>query len=169
MSRGRATKALTVGTLACVLALIAARSHAWKIPGGWRMASATVLKAQAASPENAIYSMLDAARAGDTRAFLESYTGPIQDRLRQAAAEATEPAFAKYLKESNAAIKGLAISPPERASEGRVKVQVEYVYADRNEVQFVYLIKEGRRWKISAVDSAQRVKTLVPYGSPVTE
>ena len=50
-----------------------------------------------------------------------------------------------------------------------MKVQVEYVYADRNEVQFVYLIKEGRRWKISAVDSAQRVKTLVPYGSPVTE
>ncbi len=46
---------------------------------------------------------------------------------------------------------------------------MEYVYKDRNEVQFVYLQKEGANWKIYRVDGAERIKTLVPYGSAVTD
>jgi hypothetical protein len=46
---------------------------------------------------------------------------------------------------------------------------VEYVYRDRNEVQFVYMKKEPPTWRIYQVDGAERIKTLVPYGSPVTD
>ena len=58
-------------------------------------------------------------------------------------------------------------SEPERLSEGEVKARVEYVFAGRNEVQIVYLEKAGERWKIARVDDAQRIETLVPYGTPV--
>jgi hypothetical protein len=112
MSRDHRTKALTLGVLTCLLGLIAARSRAWKIHGAARLARTITLKEESASPEGTLYSMLDAARAGNTtRAFLENYTGEIKETLRQLAAEATEPAFAKYLSDSNAAIKGLAKRP----------------------------------------------------------
>jgi hypothetical protein len=34
-------------------------------------------------------------------------------------------------------------------------------------MQKMYLEKHGDRWKIARVDGAERVKTLVPYGTPV--
>jgi hypothetical protein len=46
-------------------------------------------------------------------------------------------------------------------------VRVEYVYQDRNEAQTMYLEKASSGWKITRVDGAERVKTLVPYGTPV--
>jgi hypothetical protein len=43
------------------------------------------------------------------------------------------------------------------------------VYRDRNEVQFVYLSRSSSGWKISRVDGAERIKTLVPFGTAVTD
>ena len=56
---------------------------------------------------------------------------------------------------------------PQPVSDREVKARVEYVFQDRNEVQYVYLAKMSGAWKISRVDSSERVKTLVPYGTPV--
>jgi hypothetical protein len=44
---------------------------------------------------------------------------------------------------------------------------VEYVYQDRNETQFFLVEKTGRGWKITHVEPAERVKTVIPYGTPV--
>ena len=63
--------------------------------------------------------------------------------------------------------KGIAISEPQPVTDREVKVRVEYVYQDRNEAQTMYLEKDAGSWKISRVDGAERVKTLVPYGTPV--
>ena len=43
----------------------------------------------------------------------------------------------------------------------------EYIYQDRNEAQTMYLEKGPTGWKISRADSDERVKTLIPYGTPV--
>ena len=51
--------------------------------------------------------------------------------------------FSRYLKDSNSAIKGIAVSDPEPVSVREMKVRVEYVYLDRNEAQTVYLEKSG--------------------------
>jgi hypothetical protein len=48
-----------------------------------------------------------------------------------------------------------------------VKLRVEYVFADRNEVQWMYLENANGSWKIARVDATERVKTLIPYGTPV--
>jgi hypothetical protein len=119
------------------------------------------------TPQDAIYAMLDAARAGDVKTYLSSYTGQMTVALQQSIAETTEPKFAQYLKDSNAAIKGVAVNEPQQLSDTQVKVRVEYVYQDRNEAQTMFLEKQGGAWKIRQVDSAERVKTLVPYGTPV--
>jgi hypothetical protein len=121
----------------------------------------------AIDPQGAIYAMLDAARAGEVRTYLTAFTGQMETTLRQTLAETTELAFAKYLRESNATIKGIVVGEPQKISDREVTVRVEYVYQDRNEAQTMYLEKGPRGWKISRADADERVKTLVPYGTPV--
>jgi hypothetical protein len=111
--------------------------------------------------------MLDASRAGDVRAYLANYAGKMRAALEQSIRESGEERFSLYLKESNSAIKGIAIAEPQPLSESETKVRVEYVYQDRNEAQTMYLEKAGGDWKITRVDGSERVKTLVPYGTPV--
>lgn len=118
-------------------------------------------------PQDAVYAMLAAARAGDVSAYLASYDGALEARLRQSAAEMGDAAFAKYLRDSNAAIKGVAVDAPQQAGAAEARLRVEYVYQDRNEAQTMLLRRIGGAWKIARVDGSERVKTLVPYGSPV--
>jgi hypothetical protein len=125
------------------------------------------LAAPPSEPQDAIYSMLNAARAGDVKAYLGAYTGPMEAGLRETVAENSEPAFAQYLKGSAAGIKGVALSDPEKASEAEAKVRVEYIYQDRNEVQTMYLEKHANAWKIARTDAGERIPTLIPYGTPV--
>ena len=117
------------------------------------------------TPQDAVYAMLDAARAGNTQRYLSMYIDPMQTSLRRAASESKD--FGKYLRDSNTGVKGLAVNEPEKLADGRVKARVEYVFEDRNEVQSMYLEKTPQGWKIANVDSTDRVKTLVPYGTPV--
>ena len=146
----------TVIVLALALGLVVWKRSGWK-PSMRSTAETT--------PQDAIYAMLDAARAGNVNKYLASYTGPMVDPLKQTISES--PDFSKYLRDSNAAIKGIAIQEPEVVSANEMKARVEYVFQDRNEVQFMYLQKTPAGWKIARVDSAERVKTLVPYGTPV--
>jgi len=120
-----------------------------------------------ATPQDAVYGMLSAARAGDIAGYLDEYTGRMETDLKQAVAEKTEAAFRSYLQSVNAEVKGVAVFDPKKLSDREAEVRVEYVFQDRNEAQTMYLVKIGERWKIARVDGSERVKTLVPYGTPV--
>jgi hypothetical protein len=133
---------------------------------------AFVLRARASGappvdPQGTIYAMLDAARAGDAGVYVAAFTGQMEATLRRALSETTVPGFAKYLRDSNAAIKGIAVSDPQRMTDREVKVRVEYVYQDRNNAQTMYLEKGRDGWKISRVDNDEAVRTLIPYGTRV--
>jgi inactivated superfamily I helicase len=117
------------------------------------------------TPQDAIYAMLDAARTGDVKKYMATYTGQMEQSLQRAKTDSAD--FAKYLRDSNTALKGIAVMEPQALSDREVKARVEYVYEDRNEIQFFYLEKSSDGWKISRVELAERVKTLVPYGTPV--
>ena len=153
MTRDRKAQIVTLIVLVLAVGAGVIRKTTWRQPDQ--------------TPQDAIYSMLDAARAGDVRAYLARYTGPMEAALRQTLAETSEPAFAQYLKDSNAAIKGAAVSDLEQTGDRETKARVEYIYQDRNEVQTLYLEKGPGGWKISRSETADRIKTLIPYGTPV--
>ncbi len=118
------------------------------------------------SPEDAIYEMLDAAKKGDIPRYLAAYSGPMEASLKQSIAE-SPTAFRQYLIDTNATLKGVAVTAAEPATTREAKLRVEYVYQDRNETQLMYLEKLPPGWKITRADPSQRVRTLVPYGTPV--
>jgi hypothetical protein len=157
MTKNYRAQIVTVLVLVALVTVGVARKSRWRVS-----------EPQAGQdPQDAIYAMLGAARSGDTKTYLASFSGPMEAALRQTITESTEPGFAKYLRDSHAAIKGVAVSDPEKTPEGQAKVRVEYIYQDRNEAQVMYLEKGPRGWKISRADGDERVKTLIPYGTPV--
>ena len=155
MTRHRTTQLVTILVLVAALGIGLARK------AGWHTAKAPP------EPQDAVYAMLAAARAGDVKAWLACYTGQLQATLRQAAKESTEPGFAKYLRDTHAAIKGVAVSDPQKIGEQEATLRVEYIYQDRNEAQVVSLEKGPAGWKIARTDTAGRVPALIPYGTPV--
>jgi hypothetical protein len=161
MKTNRKAQIATIIVLLLALALVLGRKRngigSWSVPAPPR----------AAAPQDTIYAMLDAAREGNVKKYLDCYAGQMLASLRQALAETGDRKFAQYLQDSNAAIKGVAVMEPQALTDREVKVRVEYVYQDRNEAQTMYLEKDGPAWKITRVEGVERVKTLVPYGTPV--
>jgi len=158
----------TVFTLAFVLALLALtvlRVNGWRLPAwsSWR-----TFESRPSSPEDAVYSMIDAERAGDPKAYLDSFTGSTRDQLLQVIKEKGEPTFASYLTQ-NAAFQGVAVTVTDRPTLEEALVRVEYVYGDRNEVQNLYLKREGERWKVLKVAGAEPTESPFLFGSRVAD
>jgi len=162
VNKQRIAQILTVLILAGVLGGTLIKKNGWT----FRTTRAAMQPSQP-TPEDAIYAMLDAARKGDVQRYLAAYSGPMQTSLRQSIAESSNSAFSQYLQDTTAALKGVAVMAPEITSDREAKARVEYVYQDRNEAQNMFLEKTPTGWKITRVETAQRVKTLIPYGTPV--
>src|SRR5260370_10641897 len=112
MNKQRIAQILTVLILAGVLGGTLIKKNRWT----FRTTRAAMRPADA-TPEDAIYSMLDAARKGDVQKYLASYSGTMQTSLRQSIAESSNTAFSQYLQDTNAALKGVAGLAPEMTSE----------------------------------------------------
>ena len=169
MRKDTQAKVITGLLAAAVIVYVAGEKNDWRLPAG-SGAAASVLSggdAETAQPRDTIYAMLDAARDGDVAGYIACHAGPMGRQLEQSRDEMTAAGFARYLQDRNREIKGVAINEPEMASEREARIRVEYVYQDRNEVQQVYLESLDGAWKIIGVDGAERVKALVPYGTPV--
>jgi hypothetical protein len=169
MNISTVSASVTAVVIATALLGTVAKSKGWRFSDLSPQSFARSLKPVEKTPEDAIFTMLDAARLADPQAFLDCYSGQLKDQLSQTEKESGEAKFATYLKTSNVAVQGVVVSTPQPEADGFVKVRVEYVYRDRNEVQFVYLSKVGSAWKISKVDGSERVKTLVPFGTAVSD
>jgi len=160
-NRNRKATALTLTLIAALGLILFARQR------GAAPTASLLPESREATPQDAVYEMFDAARDGNTATYIGYFTGPMEIALKQSLAENGETNFARYLKDQNAPIKGIAINEPNVVNENTVSARVEYVYADRNEAQTMTLEKVGGRWKIARLDQAERVKTLVPYGTKV--
>ncbi len=160
----------TTFTLAFVFALITLtflRTNGWRFPS-WNISQSISTQASSFGPEDAIYRMIDAQRKGDTKTYLDAFTGPTREQLLQVIQESSEPKFASYLMQ-NATFQGVAIRVLDRPSSEEAQLRVEYVFGDRNEVQDLYLKREGRSWKILKVASAEPMKSPFLFGSRVTD
>jgi len=123
----------------------------------------------AGPPDSVVWRMVGASRAGDPARYLDCYTGEMEPRLRRDFEEMGAARSRNYLLETHRHLKGVAVRSPRMSSPIEAQVPVEYVYEDRNEVQRFYVKNVGGVWKIDRVEGAERIKTLVPYGTPVEQ
>jgi hypothetical protein len=167
VTRERVAQASTLIILVGVLGLVAMKRDGSQASAAW-LSSLIATRAPApGTPQDTVYRMMDAARDGDVRAYLGCYTGQMEGTLRQIVKEKGEAALASYIRNFNASVKGVAIQEPQSTADREVRLRVEFVYRDRNEVQIYYLERGGANWKIGRQENAQGVKTLVPYGTAV--
>jgi hypothetical protein len=160
---------LTVVVLLGVLVLALLRANQWRLPSPWSDWRAFIPKRLASNPEDGIYAMLDAARAGNTTAYLDCFAGPLREQLAATAKEDSESKFRTYLLGQNSGVQGVALMVTDRPSADQARVRLEYVYTDHNEVQNLDLKKEGTRWRIISMDGAQPLKPPIPYGTKATD
>jgi len=167
VTRERKAQIVTLAVLTGVLTLVVAahlgRQRAGVPLSNWFAGT----RKPAASPQDTIYRMMDAARDGDVTGYVACYTGQTESALRQIVREKGERSLADYIRAFNSAVKGIAIQEPQFVSEREARLHVEYIYSDRNEVQIYHLQKFNRDWKISQQGNAVGTQALVPYGAPV--
>ncbi len=122
-----------------------------------------------ATPEEVINALFDAAKEGDDRAYLDLIGEPLRETLQRTRSEIGVEAFREDLRRSASGIKGLAIQRAENEPPGFAALEVELVFADRNERQRMLLTDQEGNWLITAIEPAQTDKPPIPYGTPVFE
>jgi hypothetical protein len=154
--------------LALLLGLIFLRTHGWKLPPNLtRILSGS--RTTPATPEDTVYGMLDAARAGDTTVYVDTFSGPLQQQIQQAVRESGKRQFSSYLAGQSASFQSVALSVTDQPSDVEARLRIEYIYSNRNEVQMYHLRKFDSRWKIVGISGTDLTKTLIPWGTAVTD
>jgi hypothetical protein len=159
---------LTAAFLTLLLGLIFLRTHGWRLP-----ANVSTLfsrsRTTSATPEDTVYRMLDAARAGNTAVYVDTFSGPLQQQIQQVIRESGKTQFAAYLTGQSLSFQSVALSVTDQPSNLEARLRVEYIYTNRNEVQTYHVRRFGSRWKIVGISGTDLAKTLIPYGTAVTD
>ncbi len=121
------------------------------------------------TPEAAVAAFFDAAGRGDDAAYLRLVSGRLLESLRNTRAEAGAAAFRESLKQSTKGITGHAVSRSDELPPEGVLLDVEIVFADRNQRQRMLLKPQGNGWVIASIETAQVVEPPIAYGTPVFE
>jgi hypothetical protein len=159
---------LTTAFLALLLGFIFLRTHRWQLPVDLKVLLSRSRTAPA-TPEDTVYRMLDAARAGNTAVYVDNFSGPLQQQIQQVIRENGKAQFANYLTGQSTSFQSVALSVTDQPSDMEARLRIEYVYTNRNEVQTYHVRKVGSSWKIFGISGTDLTKTLIPYGTAVTD
>lgn len=124
---------------------------------------------EAATPEDVIWRMADAAREGEAQAYLDCFTGTLQQSLRKTAAEMGEAKFKAYLQQRHGEATGIAVSEFEQLAAQTATLRVEFVYRDKSEAEKYHFKLLNGRWRIESVDGSESITLRIPYGAGVAE
>jgi hypothetical protein len=158
---------LTGFFLAILLTLVFLRTHGWRLPA--QVTEFFSHSSKPRTPEDTVYGMLDAARNGDTKVYVDTFSGPLRQQLQQAVRESGKLQFTSYLTAQSSKFQSVAVSVTDQPSDVEARLRVEYVYTNRNEVQTFHLRKDEGRWRIIGISGTDQIKTLIPYGTAVTD
>src|ERR1700684_2428482 len=98
----------TVAFLLVLLSLVFLRTHGWRLP----VNLATLFRParpRVQTPEDTVYGMLDAARAGNTTVYVDTFAGPLQQQIEQAVRESGKAQFATYLSAQSSSFQSVAL------------------------------------------------------------
>lgn len=124
-------------------------------------------EAAANTPEEIIWQMVDAAREGNAKAYLDCFSGKLRQNLQKIDTEMGEARFSEYLKQLNNEVTGIAVSDLEQSNAQEAEMSVEFVFRGRNETQKHYFRLADGKWKIDRIDDAEWLKVLIPYGTAI--
>ena len=121
------------------------------------------------TPEDAVYTVFQASRDGDSDAYLSHFSGELRTRLEASRTEAGLEAFSSGIQQRALAMTGLAITHPypDKDSDTDRILRVELVFRDRNERQDFHMVKAWTGWTICEISSSDSVTMPIPYGTPV--
>ncbi|MDX2033928.1 MAG: hypothetical protein SF339_24860 [Blastocatellia bacterium] len=119
---------------------------------GQRPAESTAPLPIGDTPEAVIWHMADAARTGDTAAYLDCFSGELREKLRRTAVDLGEEPFRQYLQRLHDEVAGLAVSDLIRNGADEVSLLVEFAHRDRNESQRHHFRRENGAWKIVRIE-----------------
>src|ERR1700676_5410346 len=98
MKNNSKAQIVTIAILVLLLGVALVRKTSWRLPDFRAFRISRQAGARAGQdPQDTIYTMLNAARAGDVKTYLAEFTGEMHASLRQSLAEAPESGFAEYL------------------------------------------------------------------------
>jgi len=121
------------------------------------------------TPSHAMSALLQAAGDEDAEEYLRLTGGDLRQSMDQMRAELGAEGFREHLRKFAAGVKGVAVFGEDATEANVVTLDVEFIFADRNERQRVTLARRGDGWVITSMDRAQMVKPPIPYGTPVFE
>lgn len=121
------------------------------------------------TPEDTVTALLDAAARGDAEGYVRLLGGDARASIEQNRAEFGAEKFAASLRRAAAGVKSMAISRAADAGPNAVALDVDLVFADRNEMQRHLLAPQGGGWVVVKIDRAESRKPPVAYGAPAFE
>lgn len=122
----------------------------------------------AATAETVVARALAAASAGDVEGYLWCFAEPLRSALERAVDEAGREAYGESLKQRGKAMTGWAVTRlPAAADDREVRLRVDVVYRDRNEIQDYAVCSDGASWRIARLGPPAAVRMPVAYGTAV--
>jgi hypothetical protein len=121
------------------------------------------------SPTAAISALIGAARNKDVAGYLRLTDGDLRRSLEQTHLELGAEGFREHLRQFAAGIKGVAVPGGAPGDVDVVTLDVEIVFADRNERQRMTFARRRGGWVITSMEKAEMIKPPIPYGTPVFE
>ena len=117
------------------------------------------------TPDDAVNRLFQAAQRGDAPAYLATLAPTLRAALESTQSQSGAEAFAASLRDSVAGMKGLAVSTVDEPSPDQAELEIELVFADRNQRQRFVLLRQSGGWLITRIDKADTVKPPIPYGT----
>ena len=121
------------------------------------------------SPAGVVRAMSLFSRDGRVNDYLDCFTGELRAKLEQTRDQAKPGEFADALRRRSAPVRGLAVSDQTQLDAETMRLKIEWVFDDRNEIQTFTLRKVQGAWKIADMTDAQYRKPDVSYGTKVDD
>jgi hypothetical protein len=119
------------------------------------------------TPDAAVKTLFQAAQRGDAPAYLATLTGAIRSSFESTQSQIGAERFSASLRESVAGMKSFAIGPAGEVLSDQAELDVELVFADRNERQRFVLLRQNGGWQVARIEKADTVKPPIRYGATV--
>jgi hypothetical protein len=166
MTEGESTmKRLLAGVLTVMLMGFLAWSGIRR-PASAPAADSGQAEANAPNPAEArVQALLRTAWGGDVAGYLDSFRGPLRQRLEREVNERGRDAFADDLRRAARSRKSHAVFAAELEGTDAARVTVETVYLDRNERQTYRLEAGSDGWLVTDVETIRSHQPKAKYGT----